>query len=321
MLALARYVGQNKRMERMSRACPYCGAVNASGGIEVREHHLGLKDAFRYLICDECGSIFIANPQIDLSPYYPVTYYSYGGDRKGPLGHLDRFAWELHAKRFLSLFRGAGAALGKESEIVDVGSGAGHLLRALRRLGYHRTTGIDPYLDAGVGTNGITVIRENLDAVVDRQLVKSADAIMFHHSLEHVAEPAIQLRNAAKLLRPAGSILVRIPVAAYAWERYREYWWGLDAPRHLAIPTEQGMKRLAERVGLECLLVRYDSSAMQFLVSEVYARGDSLLHAFRASPPRTALRMITSIPQQIRARKLNAQQRGDQAAFVLRARS
>ncbi len=275
--------------------------------------------AFEYLVCAECKSLYIADAGLDLAPYYGDAYYSYAADRSGVLGYMDRTAFRNMAKKYLAILRAGGATVTNATRIIDVGSGSGKLLRGLRALGCSDVLGVDPYLSASADTRGETVLREGLERVAQRaQYAGSAGIVMFHHSLEHVADPVETLQTAAKLLEADGAILVRIPVANYAWEKYREHWWALDAPRHLAVPTERGMHRAAERGGFSVTRVEYDSTSMQFSVSEAYAKGDSLVHAFRASPARTLMRMVTSIPAEFAARRLNAQARGDQAAFVLR---
>jgi predicted SAM-dependent methyltransferase len=142
---------------------------------------------------------------------------------------------------------------------------------------------------------------------------------MFNHSLEHVFEPARSLLGAAKVLKANGSLVVRIPVVNYAWDYYREYWVGLDAPRHLAIPTERGMQRLAQRCGFRIGAVRYDSDESQFEVSERYQRGQTIAGQSFSHPAVMIGRKVLNIPRMIRAERLNATGRGDRAAFVLKS--
>jgi predicted SAM-dependent methyltransferase len=141
---------------------------------------------------------------------------------------------------------------------------------------------------------------------------------MFHHSLEHVFDPAENLAAARALLKPGGCIVVRVPVINYAYERYGTCWVGFDAPRHVAIPTERSMEAVAARARLHVARVCYDSNETQFTVSESYVRGVSPRHAFPSNPPRTAVRKVLTLPKLLHALWLNARKQGDQAAFVLK---
>ncbi len=307
-------------MVAVALTCPFCTGEEIARTVEGTERFFGNGGSFEYNVCADCGSIYLSDRTIDLSAHYPEHYYSYTGNRRPPLqAAAENFVCRVRARFVLGLLRRAGARIDRRARVVDVGSGAGDLLRAFVRLGYDNVTGVDPYLRDDVETAGIPVERRTLEQLAnDPAYAGSAGVVMFHHSLEHVFDPATELVAARKLLQPRGGIVVRVPVVNYAWERYATCWVGFDAPRHVAIPSERGMWDLARRVGLHVSLVRYDSTENQFLVSEAYARGLTQPEAFPSCPPRTAVRKILTIPLRLRAAWLNARKRGDQAAFILR---
>jgi hypothetical protein len=106
---------------------------------------------------------------------------------------------------------------------------------------------------------------------------------------------------------------VRIPtVSSEAWEEYREYWVQLDAPRHLYLHSVESLSRLARLVGLRVDKVTYDSTALQFEGSELYRRGGTLRELSASTFTRRERREFSR-----RAKRLNATNRGDQAAFLL----
>jgi SAM-dependent methyltransferase len=278
----------------------------------------GLDGEFLYSECAGCGSLYMTDPPADLSPFYPPGYYSYSHASRSRLSALSEdIAARARAAGYVRFLRRCGMRLGPSTAFIDVGAGSGDLLRALRAIGFSHGIGVDPYLRDGTDTNGVTILRRPIDEVAADDSPVEADVVMFHHSLEHVADPAVSLRAAATLLTRGGLILVRIPIVSYAWRRFGDNWVGLDAPRHLSLPTEDGFTRLAQRLGLRIVHSRYDSTAMQFVASEAYERGLTLSEAFASNPPKTALRTILSLPKTMRANRLNRQRRGDQAAFAL----
>ncbi|MBV8333164.1 MAG: methyltransferase domain-containing protein [Candidatus Eremiobacteraeota bacterium] len=306
-------------MEAVAVQCPFCGGEEVARKVEGTERFFGTGGSFDYSVCAACGSIYLDDAGIDLAPHYPEHYYSYTGAKRPPLQTaVEDFVVRQRARFVLRLLRKAGTRVDAEARIVDVGSGAGDLLRGFAAIGYRNVLGVDPFLREGVETGGVAVERRPLkDVANDVRFAGTAATVMFHHSLEHVFDPAEQLVAAARLLRPGGGIVVRVPVVSYAWERYGTYWVGFDAPRHVALPTERGMVELAKRLGLKIAAVRYDSTENQFVVSNAYVAGRTQLEAFPSCPPRTALRKLVTIPLRLRAAWLNAQKRGDQAAFVL----
>ena len=144
-----------------------------------------------------------------------------------------------------------------DSRILDVGSGEGTLLTALSAAGYRNLTGIDPFVDALKNNqDGIRVFRRTMG---DED--GTYDIVMLHHSLEHMPDPAAAIRHVQRLLDPDGWTLIRMPVAgSYGWRTYREHWLGLEPPRHLAIPSIEGMRRLADQAGFDIESIAFDSS-------------------------------------------------------------
>ncbi|HEV2132304.1 MAG TPA: class I SAM-dependent methyltransferase [Longimicrobiaceae bacterium] len=291
----------------------------------VREMNLGLGDIFLYFQCPACGCLQIAELPADLSRYYPPEYYSFTRDpaaRRGTRKALrkirDRYAFtgrgllgKMLAERYPYRFEGvrewlAIGGLTRESRILDVGCGRGELLYDMAERGYTCLTGVDPFLAEDIEYPG----GPRIFSKTIHELEGSFDLIMFHHSLEHIPDQQETLRSAARLLVRGGHCLVRIPVSSsFAWELYRESWVQLDAPRHLFLHSRRSIVRLAETAGLKLARIQDDSTEFQFTGSELYRRGIPL-SAARESFARGELARFRR-----QARKLNAQGRGDQAAF------
>ena len=97
---------------------------------------------------------------------------------------------------------------------------------------------------------------------------------MMHHSLEHMFDPWKVLKKAWQLLNNGKRLLVRIPIMGnYGWQRYKNYWCGIDAPRHIFIPSEKGMRLLVEQAGFSVEKLEYDSSDYVIWSSEQYLKG------------------------------------------------
>jgi hypothetical protein len=62
----------------------------------------------------------------------------------------------------------------------------------------------------------------------------------------------------------------------FGWQHYKTFWCGLDAPRHIFIPSEKGMRMLAADAGFEIEKVEYDSNNYVIWCSEQYVKGISL---------------------------------------------
>ena len=311
------------------RICVACGARDRHHEHVFREIYFGSREEFLYFECLGCGTLQIAEVPADLARHYPPDYYSYSAAAKtsSPLetalrrrrtnawlgadsGIVGRLlaASSRRKPNYLDWFEGLG--LSTSARLLDVGCGGGQLLLKLRRDGFTRLKGIDPFL-AKPASHGPELTIDNCGI---EQASGTYDLVMFHHSLEHVADPLAALRRARARLADGGHILVRVPVAGcFAWRKFRQHWYALDAPRHLFIPSPRGMHLLAAKLGLKIRRSFFDSDPGQFLASENYVNDIAL--AAQADHPIPA-------PERLRAMTgfvdiLNHIGDGDCGGFVL----
>ena len=310
--------------------CRVCGNEKNNAAYTVLEMMYGLRDEFAYFQCANCKCLQIADIPGNMSRYYPSSYYSFGLDPqkkyKNPVvSRIRRFGdyYTVFAnsilgrlvnktspnKKLLALTR---LRLTKDARILDVGCGSGWRLYALRELGLQCLLGVDPYIAQDIiYENGLRILKASIHDIPGQG---AWDVIMYHHSFEHVPDPVEQLRSASRLLSTGGTCLIRIPtVSSWAWEHYREHWVQLDAPRHFFLHSIESMQLLSEKTGFQLDDVVYDSINDQFGGSELYLRGISLL----SEQAGTTFTKAQVKRWKGEARKLNAENRGDQAAFYL----
>lgn len=319
-------------------ACRVCGAEDPGETYRVPEIMALAGEAFSIQACGACGSLGLLDPPPDLAPYYGESYYSFEDFEA-----RYRTAWQRWVKRrVVGALVGAGDVLGRwlrprssyglyrllESlgpellgpgrAVLDVGCGGGELLRLLDEAGGRRLLGADPFLEGPRvfpgGARLLPVALEDLDE-------GDFDTIMFHHSLEHVPDPVATLVAARERLAPGGTVVVRVPTcSSEAWERYREDWVQLDAPRHFWLPSREGLGLLATRAGLELEEIRDDSTGFQFWGSEQVGQGIPLTGArsWSVAPERSPFTGEQIAAWEREAAVVNAAARGDQVIAWMR---
>jgi SAM-dependent methyltransferase len=270
------------------------------------------------------------NPPDNYSIYYSSDYYSFVNHGRGIRESLKRF---LVKRRDLAYFKKAALVgrlllfrydecalrsisrlgLPRSARVLDVGCGWGKLLHRMSSIGFRHLLGIDPFASNCFDDRAEVRIQKcNLEDVEGQQF----DLIMFHHSLEHMLEPLKALHGAARLLARNGKCLVRLPIVARAWEIYGRNWVQLDPPRHMWLPTERGMRSLAQSAGLNVEYSEFDSTGFQFWGSELYARDISLKEA-QTMGVRSLFSGRQFADYRKQAKQFNEEGTGDQAAFVL----
>lgn len=297
--------------------CPACGNDTDKKFFTGSERMFGKGGEFLYCECAKCQAVFIVKVPDDLGSYYSGDYYSFRGlVQSGGFGrmlknlryHAYEFGISINDPVYFPWLKGLEAR--KTDRIADIGCGNGQLLGELSCCGFQTLHGYDPFLGRSQEYPGFSLRKTDYFDIRERY-----DILMFHHSLEHMANPVSVFGMFDKILNPRGRVLIRVPVTdAGVWKEDREFWFQLDAPRHLFIPNTESIRLLAERFGLELYKVEFDSSSDQFLFTELYKRGkplDGTVIALEFSKDE-----INAFAK--KASQYNQQKIGDQACFYLR---
>lgn len=321
----------------MSFECRGCG--NASGNAEhtAREMMFGTRDEFVYVECAKCGTLQIKEIP-ELAKYYPENYLSFNSET--PVGRtaIHRFSARVIGQHFVAGRGFAGKLLSRmrpgfagnfpaalrdpelgltfDSRMLDFGCGKGQLLQTLHYFGFRDLTGADAFIEGDIELpTAVRILKRPLS-----ELEPAFDLIIMSHSFEHLPDPKAALRDAFRLLRPGGHLLITMPVINFAWEKYGTDWVQLDAPRHLYLFTERAFVDLAEDGGFSVASVRYESTAFQFWGSEMYRQDIQLIP--EGAPGVIHPPDIFTDTQMTRwereAARMNAEGRGDTATFILK---
>lgn len=314
---------------KQDNCCKICGNVRHNKLYQIRERQLNQGGMFRYVYCNRCGTLQLIDKIRDISLYYPFDYYSFNMSanekktfnflRKICINLILNFPVKLPGKleekiwnKFAAIKYLYGCQLNLDSSILDVGGGNGRWLEKLRQYGFKDLTCIDLFCQKSP-FEAVKFMRCDI-----RELDNSAqfDVITFHHSFEHMQEPENILRKVKELLKKNGVCLIRIPVCeCEAWNRYKENWYQIDAPRHYYLYTERALRELCHKCNLQICKVVYDSEPEQFVVSEYYKNTNLSLKEIRIKINRDKRHKRHSIKVQ---NQINKSGRGDQAAFYIK---
>jgi len=300
--------------------CQICNNTQGHEFVFAREMMLGFCDEFLYFKCPVCGCLQINEIPQNLSKYYPKNYYSYqiktnGKFKKMVVAFLvNAYMHGLTKLRYAPYITSLDRLLlnilrhfNKKQPILDIGCGAGWLLQKISEWGYLNLTGIDPFLENDIlYSSGVKIFKQTINEHNGKY-----DLIMLHHSFEHMPEPHNVLKSIYKILNDDGILLIRIPVSdSFAYRKYQNNWYQLDAPRHLFLHTTKSMSYLAKNSGFIIKDIVYDSTEHQIFFSEKYCRDVNLVDEMKFTPE-----YIKDCKKF--ANYLNKIKDGDQCCFIL----
>jgi 2-polyprenyl-3-methyl-5-hydroxy-6-metoxy-1,4-benzoquinol methylase len=191
--------------------------------------------------------------------FYPADYY--GRQKRYP-----RFFGQILNSLVMRRARLLGdKAKIAEGSVLDIGCGQGLFLKQFADRGW-RAIGIE------VSSSAAFYAREilGLDVLVGKQATRnlendSFDIVCLWHVLEHVVQPRTLLREAHRVLKNDGKLLLSVPNFGSLEARAgKKNWFHLDVPRHLTHFTEDSLQTTLDATGWEVIRKSYFTPEYDF---------------------------------------------------------
>ncbi|MBU3558352.1 bifunctional 2-polyprenyl-6-hydroxyphenol methylase/3-demethylubiquinol 3-O-methyltransferase UbiG [Polynucleobacter sp. Nonnen-W13] len=146
----------------------------------------------------------------------------------------------------------------KKIKFLDIGCGGGRVLDYATNELRWESLGIDlsPESVTLCRNLGLHAIESNYSYVNDHPL--TYDVIHASHILEHLYDPINFLNSISNNLRHGGYFIISMPNStSYMRYFFAECWRGLEAPRHIAIPSIKYIKKTLLKLGFEVIDFSY----------------------------------------------------------------
>ena len=240
--------------KRKSGPCPLCGADNSA--------FLFGKNTYRYVRCRSCGLVFV-NPMpsaAEIETIYADPLY-FANRNEWAYGYNDYFGERdfytaLFDRRVRQLEQALGVTDGRGRRLLDVGCAAGFLLDVAAERGWE-VAGVELSRHAAAFANeriGNVVRNGTLEAA--RFDSDSFDAVVMLDIVEHVPDPVGLLREAARVLKPGGILLLSAPNVRSISARLAGRRWFHFKRDHVVLFSSPTLLQALEAGGLDCFRIQ-----------------------------------------------------------------
>ncbi len=244
--------------DRVHVACNLCGADDAVFVFETSPRVSGNSDSNftatsdrlgseRLVRCRRCDLVYL-NPQPH--PRAVLDAYSEGEDAR----YVEQMASRM--RTFRGYWRSMQPHLPSTGRALDVGAAAGFFMRIAEEHGW-KASGVEP--NAWLRR----FARERTGVSIEAATLQAApwsdayfDLVTFWDVLEHLSDPASAVKEAARLLKPGGLLVVNWPdISDPLAKLFGRRWWFLLSA-HLFYFTPQTLTALIARRGFEVFAVK-----------------------------------------------------------------
>jgi len=184
---------------------------------------------FTNVICKNCGLVYI-NPQMgmdDIADFADTKYiesrFALNGDERieSYIKHLEGKQGQKNNLEYLKKF------IKPENRVLEIGSGFGLLLKAIKDTVNCHIQGIEPAESAKYAASKyhLPIFHGTFDKFCeDNKAVEKFDIILMHHVFEHFPDPLLVLQKIRQLLKPSGLLYIEVP-NILSFERETKYFF------------------------------------------------------------------------------------------------
>lgn len=233
--------------------CPVCSKEKTERLFRLDERVA--EGRFSVVRCKDCG-ITWTDPLPDkseIAEFYPSAYHGKGGEERF-FAVIERLVWFSRWKRAVEVAR---LTSGIPGRILDIGCGRGWMLSYLRGWGWE-AYGTELSLDSS------SFARDHLKLNILPKNVEDCsfpsqhfDAVTIWHTLEHLHQPISTLREANRILKDNGLLIVEVPnFGSLQAQLFGNKWFHLDSPRHLYHFDDKTLRKYLEKSGFRVIKSR-----------------------------------------------------------------
>ena len=260
--------------------CPICHSQHIESFLEAKDFTV-TGEYFKIVQCRSCDFLF-TNPRpsaTEAGKYYESeNYISHSNTNEGIVNKLYHWVRTFTLKQKIHWIQ----AYNQSNELLDIGCGNGHFLKACKQAGW-KISGMEldkktaKQAEANTGVKIANHLKE-------LESSESFQIITLWHVLEHVYELDEYFSFFKSKLKKNGKLLLALPnPKSHDAEKFKSFWAAYDVPRHIHHFTPKTIELLANKHGFKLVKTKgliFDSFYISLLSNEYQSGRKKLLSSF-----------------------------------------
>lgn len=156
-----------------------------------------------------------------------------------------------------------------KGRVLEIGCGNGERLYKLKKYGF-LAEGVE------IDEKAANIAEKKYDLKIYRGDIRelnipsdSFDFIIMNHVLEHISEPISFLKECKRIIKRGGKIILTTPnFDSYSHKYFKQYWRGLEPPRHLYLYTLGSLDILCKKAGLNKSKIWTSTAKTEFIIGD-----------------------------------------------------
>lgn len=229
--------------------CSICGSDQSELLFETHDRLFNFADTYNYWRCLTCGLVYLA-PQPNWAAraeHYRTTYRGYHYV-ESEASRLQRWGMRYGLAKRLRILQPF-VCFTEKRTLLDVGCGSGNFIDWAATYTNWHALGLER-VDSLMGQTTTSNRRLQGDLHALPLDTDTIDIVTLWTVLEHLSDPLTGLREAARVLRRGGLIVVRtVWTKSRVARLFHHNWVGVDAPRVLYAFSQKALTQLLDLAG------------------------------------------------------------------------
>lgn len=291
-------VGSGITLALQEATCCICGSATGAPCLEGYDIEFRTCDnKFTFLACAQCGHVFLSPRPLpdEMDKIYANYLTTNTASAYSPspfIAWVKSNVFDRHRMRHVL------RRLKDGSRVLDVGAGAGRLLRLIRNISHAnlRLYANDIHFDDATRRSLQEADIHLVEGMIEHaEIPETFDAITSIHTIEHVLDPRAVFQWTFKHLTPGGVAYLETPDAnALSRTIFRNNWGHTHFPRHINLFSKKHLAGLAVDAGLEIVhhgnttsAPSWNMSIRNWLKMDALTRHKSVFEVFNYTNPFT----------------------------------